>query len=208
MDLGNIKDEILLATLSHVVFDGWTSRALAAGVADAGHRPDMALRAFPDGMREVVEHFSDFADRRMVAELERRDLGAMRIRDRIATAVGVRLELLAPYREAVLRATAFVSLPQNAGIASRCAYRTVDAMWYAAGDTSTDFNFYTKRALLAAVYGATVLCWLGDASEDFTDTWDFLERRIENVMSLPKLSPKALLKGLGRSRFRVGPRST
>jgi ubiquinone biosynthesis protein COQ9 len=179
------RDRILLATLPHVAFDGWTRKALTAGVTDACLGPDMALRAFPDGIPELVDHFADWADRRMLVELEHRGAAAMRIRDRIATGVRARLEVLAPHREAVRRSLAFLALPLNAPLAARLLWRTVDAMWYAAGDNATDFNYYTKRGLLAAVYTTTVLCWLADSSENFADTWAFLDRRIADVMKVP-----------------------
>lgn len=36
----------------------------------------------------------------------------------------------------------------------------VDDIWYWAGDRSTDFNWYTKRALLAGIYTSTgLLIW-------------------------------------------------
>jgi len=184
-DLQATRDRILLATLSHVAFDGWTRKALKAGVADADLGPDMALRAFPDGIPELVDHFAAWADRRMLAELARKGAARMRIRDRVAAGVRVRLEVLAAHREATRRAMAFLALPPNAPLAARLLWRTVDAMWYAAGDNATDFNYYTKRALLSAVYASTVLCWLADSSEDFADTWAFLDRRIADVMKVP-----------------------
>ncbi|HWA50980.1 MAG TPA: COQ9 family protein, partial [Dongiaceae bacterium] len=90
-------------------------------------------------------------------------------------------------REAIKSACSFLAMPQNAALALKLLYRTVDAMWYAAGDTATDFNFYTKRALLAGVYSSTVLYWLNDRSADCADTWAFLDRRIEEVMQVPKI---------------------
>jgi ubiquinone biosynthesis protein COQ9 len=88
------------------------------------------------------------------------------------------------------RALSFLALPQHAALGARLLYRTVDTIWYAVGDRSTDFNFYTKRALLAAVYGATLLYWLDDRSDGFADSWGFLERRLDNVMGIPKLSAR------------------
>ncbi|MBI1985384.1 MAG: COQ9 family protein [Rhodospirillales bacterium] len=191
------RDRILLSTLPHVAFDGWTRKALTAGVADVGLSPDMALRAFPEGIPELVDHFADWADRRMLAELERRGAAAMRIRDRVTTGVRARLEVLAAHREAVRRLLAFLALPPNAPLAARLLWRTVDAMWYAAGDNATDFNYYTKRGLLAAVYTTTVLCWLADSSEEFADTWAFLDRRIADVMKVPAYKAR-LKEALGR----------
>lgn len=186
--LAENRDAIVLAMLPHVPFDGWTRKALLAGVADAGLSPDWALRAFPGGMAEVARHFADHADRRMLAELVKRDLDSLKVRQRIATALRVRFEINTPHRQAIRRMLSFLAMPHNAGTAARMVYRTVDAIWYAAGDRSTDFNYYTKRGLLAAVYAATLLFWLDDRSEGFGDSWAFLERRIEDVMAVPKLT--------------------
>jgi ubiquinone biosynthesis protein COQ9 len=179
-------DRIVEAMLPHVPFDGWTVKALAAGVEDAGFEASAAPLAFPGGMVEVAEHFSSLADKRMMAELEKRKVGELAVRERISLAVRVRLEQNAENREALRHLLSYLALPTNAPVALKCLYRTVDAMWHAAGDTATDFNFYTKRATLAGVFSVTVLYWLNDTSEGFENTFAFLERRIENAMSIGK----------------------
>lgn len=186
--LPTLRDEILLAALPHVPFDGWTRRAMRRGAQDAGYEASAADRAFPYGAADMVAHYSDLADRRMTEELARRDIGKMKIRERIAIAIRVRLEQAAPHKEAVRRALSMLALPSNAPAAMRALYRTVDAVWRAAGDASTDWNFYTKRGLLAGVYGATVLCWLDDVSEGSAETWEFLDRRIADVMRVPQIT--------------------
>ena len=178
---------ILQAALKHVPFDGWSASALSRAVEEAGLDPSMADRAFPRGARDLVDYLVSDTDARMTAELEKRELSEMPVRERIATAVRVRLELLAPHREAVRRSLSLRLQAGNAPHTMRGLYDTVDAMWYAAGDTATDYNFYTKRALLAGVYGATLLYWLDDSSEDFADTWAFLDRRIEDIMRIQKV---------------------
>lgn len=184
MDIDKTRAKLLAATLAQVPFDGWTGRALRAGAAEAGLDPAGALNAFPGGPAELIEFFSAEVDRRMLAELEKRDLDSMKVRQRVAAAVRARLEDLAPHREAVRRALSYLALPRNAALGAKCLYRTVDAIWYAAGDTSTDYNFYTKRLLLAGVYSSTLLCWLNDTSEGRAETWAFLDRRIAEVMRL------------------------
>jgi ubiquinone biosynthesis protein COQ9 len=186
--LPTLRDEILQAALPHVPFDGWTRRAMRRGAVDAGYDTAAADRAFPYGAADIVAHYSDLSDRRMAEELARRDLGSMKIRERIAAAIRVRLEQAAPHKEAVRRALSVLALPSNAPVALRALYRTVDAVWRAAGDTSTDWNFYTKRALLAGVYSTTVLCWLDDVSDGGTETWEFLDRRIADVMRVPQIA--------------------
>ncbi|HKB96262.1 MAG TPA: COQ9 family protein, partial [Rhizomicrobium sp.] len=118
-------------------------------------------------------------------------LKAMKIRERIAAAVKTRLAILKPHKEAARRAAALLSLPMHAALGAKLMYRTVDAMWHAAGDTSTDFNFYTKRGILAGVYGSTAMRWFNDSSEDEKPTDEFLAARIDNVMQFEKFKAKA-----------------
>ena len=209
--LSALKDKLLCAALPHVIFDGWTDKALAAGARDLKLGAGAALRAFPGGAAEAALHFSDYADRRMLAELEHRNLAALRVRDRIALAIRVRLEGLAAWREPVRRALSFLALTPNAPAAMAATYRTVDAIWYAAGDTAADFNFYTKRGLLAGVYAATVLYWLSDKSEGQADTWAFLDRRIDEITAIPKIKGRLAeaLAGFAKpfTAFRRGDRT-
>lgn len=189
------RDRLVDAALAHVPFDGWTRVALVAGAEDAGlaefGRGASAVdRLFPLGPRDAVAHFLDLADRRMVEAFASRGLGNLKVRERVAAAVRIRLEQAEPHREAVRKTLAFLALPGNATLGAQALYRTVDEIWHACGDTATDFNFYSKRALLAGVYSTTVLFWLDDESTDRAETWAFLDRRIADVMRIPKLSAR------------------
>ncbi|GGF38307.1 hypothetical protein GCM10011611_50860 [Aliidongia dinghuensis] len=195
------KDRLLEATLPNVLFDGWSLAALKAGAKAIDLAEAEIVRLFPDGGREAALWLDDWADRRMLATLDAMDLTPLRTHERVAAAVKARLEALAPHREAVRRAIALKASPWGAAKAAEIVYRTVDAIWYAAGDNATDFNFYTKRGLLAAAYGPTVLYWLNDASEGSADTFAFLDRRLSEVMQIPKLT-----QGLKRAvRHLAGP---
>ncbi len=180
----DVRAQLLQATLPHVVFDGWSERALKAGASDAGIDPAVAQNAIPGGAAEMIAFFSSDIDRQLLEHLASLDLAAMKVRERIATAVRTRLELLTLHREAVRRGVVFLALPRHAALGLKCLYRTVDAIWYAAGDTATDYNFYSKRILLAGVYSATLLFWLNDSSDEFAATWAFLDRRIAEVLKV------------------------
>ena len=209
MDADKLREELLQASLAHVAFDGWSRTTLRAAARDLGVDPVLAFNAFPGGEAELIEAFSTWADHRMLDALAESDLAAMRVRDRIATAVRSRLELLEPHREAVRRGLAFLALPPNAALGVKCLYRTVDAIWYAAGDRATDYNFYTKRLLLAGVYSSTLLVWLNDVSEGRAETWAFLERRIAEVLEVGGRLGKAVTGVLDlpdRLARRLGPR--
>lgn len=188
-DAAHLLDErraILAAILPHVPFDGWSEKSLRQAAAEAGLDPALAKLAFPGGPAEAIAFWSAEADRAMVAAYAAQDQEAMRFRERITFLVRARIEALGDHREAVRRAMTHLAQPQHAGVGLRCLYRTVDEMWYAAGDRATDFNFYTKRLTLAGVYSATLLFWLDDASEDGAESWKFLDRRIAGVMRIPQ----------------------
>ena len=180
-----LQERLMDAALPHVPFDGWGEAALLAGARDLGIERGLALNAFPGGAIEMIEFHSRLADRRMVQAYESAGMTGLKLREKVALAVRLRLSANAPHREAVRRALSVLALPVHALLAARLLYSTVDAAWYAVGDRSTDFNFYTKRGLLAGVYGATVLSWLNDKSAENAETWHFLDRRIADVMRIP-----------------------
>jgi ubiquinone biosynthesis protein COQ9 len=182
-----LRDRLAEAVKTEAAFEGWTRIALAAAGRGLGLPAGEADRLFPGGPVQVLTHASELADLRTVEDMEKEGVANFKIRDRIKSAVRIRLERHAGQREAVRRALALLSLPFNAGLGLKLLYRTVDAMWYAAGDTSTDFNFYTKRATLAGVYSSTLLYWLNDRSPGAEATWAFLDRRIDDVMRIEKL---------------------
>lgn len=178
------RDQLLQAALPHVAFDGWSQTAFRAALDDSGLPPGLAHALFPRGGADLAVAYHKAGDRAMVAALAARDLAALRFRDRVALAVRLRLE--GADRELVRRGSALFALPQHAAEGAGLIWGTADAIWAALGDTSRDLNWYTKRASLSAVYGATVLYWLGDQSEGSSDSWAFLDRRIDNVMAFEK----------------------
>ena len=181
METQATRDAILLATLPNIPFDGWTDHALRNGARAAGCDQATVERVFPGGVPELFEHFSAWADRAMEQAMATREQSTQTLRTRLVLALRLRLEQLAPYREALRHGVAYAALPQNAARAAKMVYRTVDSVWYAVGDRATDFSFYTKRGLLSAVVIATQLYWLADESEEFQGTWDFIERRVSQV---------------------------
>ena len=186
MSIDTLRDEILVASLPNVVFDGWSLQALRDGTEMARHEPSALLRAFPGGVTDAVEHFADWADRQMLDRLEAQPMAEMKVRERISLAARTYFEVLEPYREAKRRQLSYLAMPQNVTLGLRLLYRTVDAMWFAAGDTSTDYNHYTKRALLAAVVSSSTFYWLDDKSDDHAETRAFIDRRLADVMAVGK----------------------
>ena len=181
------RDGLLLASLPHVAENGWVESAFMAGAVELGVEKVLIQRFFPGGLREFAIHFSDWADREMKKTLLQEDMETLKFRKRVSLAMRIRFQALAQYREAVRSSVSFSMMPQNAFIGISCMYTTVDKIWYSVGDESTDFSYYTKRAILAGLISAATLYWLNDRSDGFKDTWDFIDRRLENVMQIPKI---------------------
>ena len=173
-----------MATLPHVAFDGWSMVALGTGTADAGLDKHDLLHAFPGGVADAIAHWSDWADRQAVQAIAAADIAHLKTHQRIAMGVWARIGALGRWRDAARKATAWLAVPRNAPLASRLTYRTCDAIWRAAGDVSTDFNFYTKRALLGGVVLSTTLYWLQDSSEGAQARSAVLDRRIAEVLKI------------------------
>ncbi len=178
------RSALIEAMLSDVPFDGWSRAALRAAARRIGIPAAEALALFEDGAADFVACFSRWADRRMLERLETLPLEQLRVPERVALAVNTRLEIVEPWREVVRRGLAVLTLPHHAPLALRLLYETIDGIWYAAGDSATDFSFYTKRATLAGIYAATLLYWLEDRSPGFADTRALLDRRLADAARL------------------------
>jgi len=185
----DLKAALLAAAVPHVAFDGWSDASFAAAAADAGIAPALARGVCPRGALDLALAYHASGDAAMRAALAGADLAGMRYRERIAHAVRLRLD--GADRELVRRGVALFALPQHVVEGSRAIWGTADAIWTALGDTSDDISHYSKRAILSAVYSATALYWLGDTSPGQSATWEFLDRRIENVMQFEKLKASA-----------------
>lgn len=181
--------DLLNAALMHVPFDGWSETAFKAAIEDTGIAPALARGLFPRGALDLAAAFHRRGDDQMVAALAARDMSALRFRDKVALGVRLRLELIED-KEPVRRGATLFALPMHAVEGSRLIWGTADRIWTALGDTSRDINWYTKRATLSAVYSATVLYWLGDESQNHQATWDFLDRRIDDVMKIEETKAK------------------
>jgi ubiquinone biosynthesis protein COQ9 len=188
----------------HAAFDGWSVEALERAAHDVGVDPDVARVAFPGGAAEMVDAWFRSVDHAMAAALPAEALAAMKVRERITALVWARIETVAPDREALRRALAILALPTNAARAAKMGWRAADLIWRLAGDTSVDYNHYTKRLLLGGVYASTVLALLDDETPDLSGTRAFLDRRIDNVMSIERTKAQLLGRGTHRpslSRF-------
>lgn len=192
------------------IFDGWSDVAVSAAASDLGVDPDVAALVYPGGAMDMISAWIETIDADMVNALPQDALAEMPIRERIRSLIQFRLDAVAGLEEALRRALAIMAMPQNAARSLKTGWHSADVMWRLAGDTATDYNHYTKRTILAGIYGATLAVFVGDESEGKADTRAFLDRRIEGVMKFEKAKAKllnsdretfSLTRFLGRLRY-------
>jgi ubiquinone biosynthesis protein COQ9 len=188
-----LRDRLLDAALDEAAFTGWNDTCVARARTAAGMSDGEALLAAPRGVVDLIDAWFDRAERAMERAIEDCEIST-KIRIRATLAVRARLEAMAAHKESLRRATLFLAMPNHVPDGARIGWRGADRAWKAMGDSSTDFNFYTKRMILTGVHTATLAYWLQDDSEDSAATWAFLDRRIENVMGIEKV--KARINGL------------
>jgi ubiquinone biosynthesis protein COQ9 len=206
----DLRRRLALGIGENAVFDGWGAAAVDAAADSAGIPRAEARVALPDSAGGLIDVYFDGVDHALAAALPPEQLAAMKVRERIRALVWQRLAIMTPAREAVRQALSILAMPQNAVHAARLGWRAVDRMWRLAGDSSTDFNHYTKRLTLGALYSATLLVWIDDRSDGSSDTAGFLDRRLDDLMRFEKFKAQwrgsserrpSLARFLGRLRY-------
>lgn len=173
-------------------FDGWSAAAVAMAAQECGIDPGLARIAFPGDAMDMIDAWIASVDAEMMQALPGTQIGNLPVRERIRRLVQFRLDHVASNRESLRRALSIMAMPQNLARSAQFGWRSADAMWRLAGDTATDFNHYTKRATLGAIYTATLTVFASDSSENFAETRAFLDRRIEGVMKFEKAKVRLL----------------
>ncbi|WP_118858148.1 COQ9 family protein [Sphingomonas mesophila] len=205
-----IRDQLALAVGENAVFDGWSTAAVEAAAQAHAVDPAKARLAFGKDPAAMVEAYAGAIDAAMAEAFPPDRIAALKIRDRITELLWFRFQAMLPAREAVRSGLAILARPDNALRGARLGWRTADRIWRLAGDTATDFNHYTKRLTLGAVYSSTLLVWLDDDSEGLVATRAFLDRRIADVMRFEKWKAQwrnneirrpSLSRFLGRLRY-------
>ena len=180
----DLRSAILMAALQHIPFDGWTHDVLQKAGKEVDVNAAELMVMYPAGPTDLLWQFAEMGEAEMLARLNQHKLITMKMRDRIRTGVLCWLEAMAPYKEAVQQALRSSLMPSHAWLSVKSVARLASMIWYEAGDQATDFNYYTKRGLLMAVFGATIIFWLNDQSDDYTKTREFLNQQLDRVLQL------------------------
>ena len=189
--LDEIRAALAPLIARNAAFDGWSAAAVESAAAQLEIDLDVAALAYKGGAMAMIDGWIESIDLELAHRQSPEQLQTMKIRERITALLATRLEIMNPDREALRRAMTIMAMPQNIVRATKIGWRSADRMWRLAGDTASDFNHYTKRATLSAVYGSTLSIFVNDESEDFAATRAFLDRRIDNVMQFEKVKAQA-----------------
>lgn len=181
MTLDELRSALAPLIPAHAVFDGWSDKALAMAASELGVPADRARLCFPGGATEMIDAWFDAIDRATAAAWPLERIERLRVSERIRELVLYRIEVMNPHKEALRRALAILAFPRSGAAAARLAWRAADRMWRIAGDSATDFNHYSKRAILAGIYSSTILVYLDDSTEGLSITRGFLDRRIGDI---------------------------
>ena len=179
-----IRDRIMDAMLPQVPVKGWSWDEAIRASGKAGYQDTMPDAVFPGGLNDIVAHFSDLVDRRMLEKLAAIQPESLRVRERIREAILIRFGCLDSCKPVMRASLGYWSAPGRVLQGQRVLWRTADRIWEWAGDTAGDYNRQTKRALLCSILLGSSMVWIEDTSEGHSVTSQFVDRRIENVMAI------------------------
>ncbi|MFK7866791.1 MAG: COQ9 family protein [Alphaproteobacteria bacterium] len=194
-NLGQNEADLLFAILPHIPFDGWTKKAIMAGAESLCANQSAELAAFPNLPDDLLIGVSKLINQQLSIHIERvttqAETSNMRFHEKIIEAIMRAYGQFKPFRPAMINAAGLMANPYHGKLVTGLLFEQADHIWREFGDKSLDFNYYSKRGLLSLVLSSSLLVYLYDESDDLSDTRAFLARRIDNVLSIPKIKQAA-----------------
>lgn len=190
-----IKAELLNVALEEVFTHGWTKCAVSAAAEKLGH-PSVVAGLIKGGGAELVIHHMKSSNREldswMSDEVSRVSQSGEKVKvgKFVREAIIRRLNMNSKYilADRWTEAIALTANPIHCKDTLQALQELCDDIWYRAGDTSADMNWYTKRISLFAIYTATEVFMVQDKSPEFRETWLFLDRRLADLQTIPSMS--------------------
>jgi ubiquinone biosynthesis protein COQ9 len=180
-----LRKQLFDEIIKNVPFDGWSKEALRNASAALSLEPDYAEHLFADGIIEVVQMLITELDKEMLTRYHAKDRSEFGITKKVKEALKIRFQIMAERKLLFHQTIMYLTLPWNTPKAIKFAWNTADLIWHdVVGDNSLDFNYYSKRSLLSGVYAASLLYFISDNSIKHEDTFDFIDRKINDVVSL------------------------
>lgn len=188
-NLKQLRFDILNLAKKHVIYNGWNDQITELIANEKKYKISKIIGLFPEGYKSILELYLYNADNEMVKKCNNINLIRMRTPERIKKIILLRLKINEKEKKLIKKTLFALMLPQHSKIATSSLYNTINQIWYLAGDNSTDFNFYTKRIILASVYCRTVFYWLG-SNKNLYKTEKYLDKQLKKVIKIPNIKEK------------------
>lgn len=185
-----IRDRWLSAALPLITEHGWHQSVLDQAAKHAGLTPGECALALPGGVNQLIDHMFEAADTLAMNGIDTSTLSNLRTHQKVAKVIEMWLSALEPHKSAVAHAAGRGLTPWGASAAGQRTWKTADLIWTLAGDSATDYNRETKRALLSSVLPDIILFWTQTDNED--ELANRIETRLSQAMSLGKFGSKLL----------------
>ena len=185
VNLNKLRYQILLKAKEHVSKCGWNDKLFYNIASKSKFKFSEIAVLFPEGYITLLEMYLDTVNNQMTEDSKKINLIRLRVHERVKELVILRLKIMSREKELISKTYFHLLLPQNFKIASRCLYKAVDQIWFVAGDNSTDFNFYSKRAILASIYTLTMIHFINNDNMD--ETLSVLNKLLKRVSKIPKI---------------------
>ncbi len=181
------KLKLLDIFLKNASFNGWNNQTLEKSAQQCGFNKGYLSLLFPNQIKDLTSFFYNKKNDELISLYkEKSNLITAKTTERIIYLIELKFSLYNPIREAIRSLFSYNILPQNLFSAQKALWNICDLIWFLANDKSTDFNYYTKRGLLAYVYSTTMLFWLDDTSPNFEQTKLFIRKQINKVLKVGK----------------------
>lgn len=179
------ESAILSAALQHVPNSGFTNTALALGARDAGYL-EVSTSLLPRGVFDLINYHLVRQRLALKDSVQFTGTGGsdQGVGAKVRTLTLARLRANKPIIHRWQEALAIMAQPTYVPPSIAELAKLADEIWYLAGDTSVDSSWYTKRASLSAIYSATEVFMTQDTSQNFSDTEQFLDSRLEDVTKI------------------------
>lgn len=187
----DLAKQILTASLTHIPFDGWTWAALEKGAQDCEIDTSLVKVIFFT-IEDALARYAKMIDQEMLGRLENQPMQDLRVPEKIKLALLTRLDILSQHRLVEEKLLQYNLHPLRCPLSLKRIYSTVNEIWYWAGDRSTDFNFYTKRMTLAAVWVSVLIYWVRNPMAEQDELSLFIDKRLKNISFIPKIKETVL----------------
>ena len=184
--LNDDRKLILRESLKLIKINGWNDNLFELISKKNNIKFEKIIPLFPNGYKDLLKYYFDELNHKITIASKKLNLSKIKTHEKVRALIHLRLLEYKKEKDSIRRAYFTLLLPSNSKIFSIIMFRIVDQIWFLAGDTSTDFNYYSKRGILFAVYNSSVI-FLINNDFNITKTLNFLDKKLQKVSKIPNI---------------------